>query len=176
MSDGSQFVQGHLNVVRLAQEVVALTNPAHQTADVENRLGPRIKRARVLSEMSQEAVAGKLGVSLRTFGTWEREGRVPLDRVADLASIFGEHWNAPSATVDQSPSSDDVPDDAPAALTSAPEVPPSEMITIVRGGLRVTISPAQVGEDVTPAEILERMDALAEIASRRLRELGQADQ
>lgn len=54
-------------------------------------LGTRIKQARNELGLSQQAFAERVGVSLRTVGTWERnEGRIPdtkIRRVEDVLQV-----------------------------------------------------------------------------------------
>jgi transcriptional regulator with XRE-family HTH domain len=139
-------------VVVLRRAIVALPVVARDTADVENGLGARIRRARLLAGLSQEDLAAKLGVSLRTVGTWERKGTVPPARIPDLPAAFGSHWGAA------------------AAADEAPEQPADpHVLTIEWSDWRMDLH----SPDGAPPELIEKVQLqLIESAMKAWREAG----
>jgi transcriptional regulator with XRE-family HTH domain len=56
---------------------------------VDAAIGSRIKQLREARKLSQMDLANEVGVSLRTIGTWEKTGRVPMEQAVRLAEFFG---------------------------------------------------------------------------------------
>lgn len=50
--------------------------------------GPEIKAARERARMTQQQLAARIGVGLRTVGNWERGETVPQNRMAALEALF----------------------------------------------------------------------------------------
>jgi transcriptional regulator with XRE-family HTH domain len=87
---------------------------------VDGSLASRIREARERAGLSQEEFAGRLGVSLRTIGNWERGATVPQARVGALRELL-----------------DELEGGAPLA-----DEPPVNFVTIAEGGLVIRIQPA----------------------------------
>jgi transcriptional regulator with XRE-family HTH domain len=51
-------------------------------------LATRIRDARLAAGLSQQALADKLGINLKTAGIWERTGAVPALRLAKLKQVL----------------------------------------------------------------------------------------
>lgn len=58
--------------------------------DVPVMTGPEIKAARERAHMTQQELAEKVGVGLRTVGNWERGESVPKNRMAAIERLFQE--------------------------------------------------------------------------------------
>jgi transcriptional regulator with XRE-family HTH domain len=56
---------------------------------VPSPLADRIRQARERLGLTQQDVAAAVGVSLRTFGNWERGETVPQRRLAKLEDVLG---------------------------------------------------------------------------------------
>ncbi len=62
------------------------------------QIGGEMKRLRKVAKMSQEAVAGVMGVRTITVGRWERTGRLGTDQLIRYLGVIGvtitEFWVA----------------------------------------------------------------------------------
>lgn len=52
--------------------------------------GSQIKAARERAQLTQQQLAERLGVGLRTVGNWERGETVPKNRMAAIEALLGE--------------------------------------------------------------------------------------
>lgn len=70
--------------------------------------GHQIKEARNRAGMTQQELAIKIGVTLRTVGNWERGATVPRDREPRLREVLAGylHTGQPPAPVDISQATD----------------------------------------------------------------------
>lgn len=53
--------------------------------------GTEIRRARERANLTQEELAERVGVSLRTVGNWERGSSVPRSREGMIRAVLGDH-------------------------------------------------------------------------------------
>lgn len=56
--------------------------------------------------LSQEDLAEKLGVTRRTVGEWERQGKIPPSRITDLRTVLGSAYT-PGDAIDGAASPED---------------------------------------------------------------------
>lgn len=94
--------------------------------------GTEIRRARERAGLTQEELAEKVGVSLRTVGNWERGTSVPRAKEGIIRAVLSDHIKSPDR-------------DAP-SLTSASD---AELIAEVAKRLSRTSSMRRVEEDPT---------------------------
>lgn len=129
-------------------QVLALPTLARQTPSVDAAIGSRMKQLREAKKLSQLDLAAAVGVSVRTLGTWERTGNIPLEQLPKLADALGQ--------------------DLRDAVIKAAH-PPTE---INYRGWRFVFQPAP---GATPEQIRKAEAAVLDTALARLRELGLDD-
>jgi transcriptional regulator with XRE-family HTH domain len=134
---------------------LALLAPASHTAGVNDSFGAQIRRARERQRLSQEELAAKLGVSLRTIGNWERGASVPRARREDLERVL-----------------QGLPPLQDGSAEPASEETPRTYTQLVGGGLviKIELAPGAKLEDV-----IAKQSQIAEIVARRLAELDAED-
>lgn len=118
------------------------------TSAVDAEVGSRIKQLRNAKGLSQIDLAAVIDVSVRTIGTWEKTGKVPMERMGALSEALGAD---------------------PTDLGRPPSPP---VTAIEHRGWRVTI---QASPDATPEQVRKAESALLDTALTTLRELGLED-
>lgn len=124
-------------------------------------MGAVITAARKLSGLSQEDVAGKLGVTRRSVGEWERSGRIPEHRMDQLRELYGDSLRRAEADPDQL--ADVI--DLGAGETAQP-------VTVEYRGYRVTMYPRR---GATSEELRRAEESIMIAVMQKLRELGLDD-
>lgn len=59
--------------------------------------GQQIRSARERAGLTQEELANRLGVSMRSVGNWERGATVPRSKSAAVEAILGDHLEGPAS-------------------------------------------------------------------------------
>lgn len=65
--------------------------------------GKQIKDARERAQLTQQELASKIGVGMRTIGNWERGETVPKNRMAALEAFFTDTRAVASQSADDDP-------------------------------------------------------------------------
>jgi transcriptional regulator with XRE-family HTH domain len=125
-------------------------------AFMAGNLGAALRRARKRLDLSQEDLAGRIGVTRRTLGEWERQGKIPARHLERLAGELDEDWLR-EAQADDGEAAGNGADPTPEALT-----------VITAGGLVIRIQPAP---GARLEDVIARQNEIVEIVAKRLAEL-----